>query len=68
MALSIRLPLFLSLLFFGVNFVLCAWTHMEKPEGPFRLGDAIIRYAEELEKFDSKPSYTKLTPHHSNLL
>ncbi|TGN20181.1 hypothetical protein [Leptospira idonii] len=64
---SIRLPLVLSLVFFSVNFLVCSFSYREKNDERFRLGDSIIRYAEELDKNSPSPSQSRLQ-HNNHIL
>ncbi|MDF3819194.1 hypothetical protein P3G55_04755 [Leptospira sp. 96542] len=59
---SIRFPLFLSLVFFSVNFVFCSFSHRENKEGLFRVGDSVIRYTESLETPNNTETVHKTSP------
>jgi hypothetical protein len=49
----IRFPLVLALSSFALNFLVCSFVHRDKAEGPFRLGESIIRYGEEMERIET---------------
>lgn len=55
MKLWIRFPLVLALSSFALNFLVCSFAHRENPDAPFRLGESIIRYGEEMERGESFP-------------
>ncbi|MDZ4725735.1 MAG: hypothetical protein SH817_06240 [Leptospira sp.] len=50
MKLFFSFPYVLVLSLLVINFWVCSFAHREKTEGPFRLGESIIRYGEELER------------------
>ncbi|MCZ8157995.1 MAG: hypothetical protein O9264_17875 [Leptospira sp.] len=45
-----RFPVVFALSLFALNFVVCSLTLHETKEAPFRLGESIIRYGEEMER------------------
>jgi len=69
MKLLVRFPLVFALASFVLNFVVCSFGPHDKTEGPFRFGESIIRYGEEMERMEKyQPSAFDEKETRSNLL
>lgn len=65
----VRIPLVFAISSFVLNFLVCSFVHRDKAEGPFRLGESIIRYGEEMERMEKyHPSAFDEKGTRSNLL
>ncbi|TGL58170.1 hypothetical protein EHQ58_12380 [Leptospira ognonensis] len=55
MKMIVRVPLVFALSSFALNFLVCSLAHRDNADAPFRLGESIIRYGEEMERGESYP-------------